>query len=305
MSDIVASLDGGGTKTAIVWADQAGNCGQARIEAGCNPQDSGDWLTPVGAALAALPRAPIQITFGIPGFGEIPRLDSDVTRALSQICPRSTVLNDVALAYQGAFPDGGGVLILAGTGSMAMAKGAFGLHRTGGWGDAFGDEGSAYAIGRAALGLCSQMIDGRMPDTGFASNLQSRLGCQPQDGTFALMTWSQSRPRAAVAAIAEHVDDMANSGQPTALAILNSAAVDLHLHAVSVARLAGLPAHWPWTTAGSVFKSRALAAALTHLVGTKPQNAAHSALVGGLMLAARDAGWPTTPNWRQTLKDPT
>ena len=124
MPELIAALDGGGTKTELVWADAMGNLGRMRITVGCSPQDSPDWLTPLRQVLAALPNAPTRIVFGIPSFGEVPALDRSVTAEIARLCPTAaTILNDVALAYQGAFPDRGGVLVLAGTGSMAIAEG--------------------------------------------------------------------------------------------------------------------------------------------------------------------------------------
>ena len=306
MPDIVASLDGGGSKTEIAWADATGRSFRHRLDTGCNPQDRRDWLMPIRAALAALPGPPLHITLGIPGYGEIPALDAEVTARITELCPQSTLMNDVALAYHGAFPDGGGVLVLAGTGSMAMAQGPQGLHRTGGWGDAFGDEGSAYAIGRAALSTASQMIDTRQTDSGFAVELMARMGCTRDQGPFALMTWAmaQPHPRAAIAALARHVDAMAAAGQPTARAILTEAAADLHRHATAAARLAGLAPPLIWSTAGSVFRSQILTAALTGLIGNLSIPPAHSALTGGLITAARATGWSAPPDWRQILKGP-
>ena len=305
MADIVAALDGGGSKTDIVWADADGRSQRHRIDSGCNPQDRRDWLVPIRAALDLLPTPPLHITLGLPGYGEIPALDAKVRARITGLCPRATLMNDVALAYHGAFPDGGGVLVLAGTGSMAMAKGPAGLHRTGGWGDAFGDEGSAYAIGRAALSIASQMIDTRRTDSGFAADLMARMGCTPDQGPFALMTWATAQPRrrAAIAALARHVDAMAETGQPTATAILTDAASDLHRHASAAAQLAGLTPPLTWAAAGSVFRSRTLTACLTGLIGSAALCPAQSALTGGLITAARAAGWPARPDWCQTLKE--
>lgn len=305
MAEFVACLDGGGTKTEVLWADRFGNCGRHRVNAGCNPQDGGDWLGPIRAALAAIPAVPQHITLAVPGYGEVPRLDAEIAVTLREICPKATILNDVALAYQGAFPDGHGVLVLAGTGSMAMARGPLGQVRVGGWGDGIGDEGSAFWIGRSALSVASQMVDGRIPDTGFAADLAQRLGCTPSDGPFALMGWALSHlhPRAAIAGLAQHVDAMAEAGQSSAQTVLHAAAAELHAQAATSARRAGLPTTAPWSHAGSCFQSRTLKSALTTFIGAAPLPAACSALAGGLILAAQNAGWPDTPAWRATLKD--
>lgn len=300
MPELIAALDGGGTKTELVWADAMGNLGRIRIAVGCSPQDSPDWLTPLRQVLAALPNAPKRIVFGIPSFGEVPALDRTVTAEIAYLCPNAaTILNDVALAYQGAFPDGGGVLVLAGTGSMAIAEGPKGLRRTGGWGDAYGDEGSAHWIGREALSVVSQMLDGRLPSTGFDLGLCDRVGVAARDGGFALMAWVQSSPnhRPRVASIAAHVDALAKGHDATAQGILHTAAAHLERHASAAAALAGLGAIWPWASAGSVFRSRFLCQSLSALIGHPASPPRHCALIGGLILAARSALWPTSPDW--------
>lgn len=300
MPDLIAVLDGGGSKTELVWADPIGNLGRIRLAAGCSPHDSPDWLTPLRRALACLPVAPTQIVFGIPGFGEVPALDRTVTTEIGRLFPdAATIVNDVALAYQGAFPDGGGVLVLAGTGSMAIADGPKGLHRTGGWGDAYGDEGSAHWIGREAMSVVSQMLDGRMPSTGFDLGLCDRLGVNARDGGFALMAWVQSNPnhRPRVASVAAHVDALAVCQEPTAEGILRAAAAHLDRHASAAATLAGLGTTWPWTSAGSVFRSRFLCQTLSALIGRPADPPTHSTLIGGLILASRSALWPISPDW--------
>lgn len=305
MADLVAALDGGGTKTDLVWADAAGNLGHVHIAKGCNPQDNRRWLEQVRAALGAMPAPPRHVVLGIPGYAEVPKLDRAVLRAIARLCPgTATVMNDVALACQSAFPAGGGVLVLAGTGSMAMAVGPAGLHRTGGWGDAYGDEGSAHWIGRQALSLASQMLDGRLPGTGFDHALCARLGVPAEDGGFGLMAWMQADPnyRPTIARVAAHVDAMAMQQDPDARRILSQAAQHLYRHATAAAALAGLGAGWPWSSAGSVFRSQHVSEGLTALVGRPAQKPQHGPLVGGLILAARAANWPVGADWVAKLK---
>ena len=70
-------------------------------------------------------------------------------RRLVGLADRVTVMSDVELAYERTLGRGPGVLILAGTGSIALAKDSRGrMRRAGGLGPAKGDEGSAHWIGR-------------------------------------------------------------------------------------------------------------------------------------------------------------
>jgi glucosamine kinase len=300
MVDLLAALDGGGTKTRGAIADVAGHVVLTPAEPGCNPQDNPDWAAVLRRALAHLPGGVAQVALGMPGFGEVPSTDRTVLALTAEILPgRIAVLNDVAMAYRGAFPDGGGALVLAGTGSMAMALGPAGLVRTGGWGDAFGDEGSAFWIGRAALALAARMEDGRTHPTRFAAALRDALGTREADGPFALLAWvmSQPHPRSAIASVARHVDALAEAGDPDAVTLLDMATAELHLHLTTAGRLAALAPPFDWAVAGSVFRSATVLRALTRRMGTDPVPARLDALGGGLRLAAKAAGWPADALW--------
>lgn len=73
-------------------------------------------------------------------------------RELSGLARRVRVMGDLELARDAAFAGGPGLLLIAGTGSAALAKGAGGrVGRAGGRGPLLGDEGSAFWIGRRWL----------------------------------------------------------------------------------------------------------------------------------------------------------
>jgi N-acetylglucosamine kinase-like BadF-type ATPase len=74
------------------------------------------------------------------------------TARLSGLARRVRVISDVEAARDGALGDGPGILLLAGTGSIALGRDRRGrLGRAGGLGPLLGDEGSAFWIGRAWL----------------------------------------------------------------------------------------------------------------------------------------------------------
>ncbi|HET8531560.1 MAG TPA: BadF/BadG/BcrA/BcrD ATPase family protein, partial [Methylomirabilota bacterium] len=75
-----------------------------------------------------------------------------LARRLRRFAPRVLVISDVEAAYLGALGPGPGVLLLAGTGSIALARDRNGRWaRAGGLGPLLGDDGSAFSIGRAWL----------------------------------------------------------------------------------------------------------------------------------------------------------
>ena len=84
-----------------------------------------------------------------------------VQRILAEILPLPIdVVGDMETALEAAFADGAGVVVIAGTGSIAYGRDKAGrTHRAGGWGFEIGDEGSAHWIGRAAINTLLRASD--------------------------------------------------------------------------------------------------------------------------------------------------
>ena len=80
------------------------------------------------------------------------------------------ITTDIEIALEAAYGKGPGIVLLAGTGSFAIARLADGsLKRQGGYGWQMGDEGSGYALGRSALTAVGRAFDGRGPATGLSA----------------------------------------------------------------------------------------------------------------------------------------
>jgi len=74
-------------------------------------------------------------------------------------CPFE-VIGDMEIAFDGAFMGGPGLVVIAGTGSIAYGRNERqDSARAGGWGSVISDEGSGYWIGRRAVSLCLRAID--------------------------------------------------------------------------------------------------------------------------------------------------
>lgn len=301
----VAAMDGGGTKTAAALADRDGAVLARPFAPGCNPQDGPGWdptLRAVLDDLAAAPGGLAAATLGLPGLSEVPAHDAAVLALVASrlACPWEPH-NDVALAHLGAFAGGEGVLVLSGTGSMAIARGPVGTLRVGGWGDVLGDEGSAAWIGQRALALAARALDGRAPEAApFAAALLGRLGPEVT-GAFAPLAWLMAQPgtpRAAAAAAARVVDALAQEeGWPEALALLHEAAAELALAARTAATRAGLKPGHSWVASGGAFRSALLRGAVAAALGRSPDPPRLSPLAGGLRRAAERAGWAPDEPW--------
>lgn len=104
-------------------------------------------------------------TIGIPRLGELPGLESAMTSIPKEILScKVNCVNDAEAGWAGALACQPGITIVAGTGSIAFGRAADGkVMRCGGWSEIFGDEGSAYWLGKKTLELFSKESDGRLP----------------------------------------------------------------------------------------------------------------------------------------------
>lgn len=161
--DLVLELDSGGSKTEAVVNNCAGR-GRAQARAkGLDPTTGECWQARLGSLAAELGAVSGAVP-RLPCHGEIAAVSALQQSVVATLFgPQALVMNDVAVAFNCAFAGAEGGLVLAGTGSMAWERGPSGVHRVAGWGHLFGDEGSAHWIGRAALELISQHLDGRKP----------------------------------------------------------------------------------------------------------------------------------------------
>ncbi|MBL1419000.1 MAG: hypothetical protein COC24_000670 [Alphaproteobacteria bacterium] len=312
MTDYIAAVDGGGTKSLGAIVNKAGHVQFMPIEQGCNPLDNTRWEENLLQTINHFKNLNIKITnitFGMPGYGEIVANDLAVQIAVknSGLNVESQLINDVEMAFYGAFSGGEGLLLLSGTGSMGFARGPSGMVRGGGWGDIYGDEGSAFWIGRAALSMASKVLDGRHEDQEFVdaifSQLQINLGVSPDP--LDLLNWivTKKHKRSAMASVARYVDVLANQGNATALQILNDAAWELTSLGKALAQRSGLSEPLRWAHAGSVFNSRILTQAVSKNLGNNPVMPKLSPIGGGLLLAAITAGWKCDNEFIQNIAE--
>jgi len=90
---------------------------------------------------------------------------------------RIIVVNDALVALVAGAGDAEGVVVVAGTGSIAYGRDGSGrAARAGGWGYLLGDEGGGFWIGRAALTAVVRQFDGRGPVTLLTPMILEQLG---------------------------------------------------------------------------------------------------------------------------------
>jgi glucosamine kinase len=144
------------------------------------------------------------------------------------------VISDAEAALEDAFGDGPGILLIAGTGSIAWGRSPAGtLQRCGGWGPNLGDEGSGAWLGRKALQVVTAANDGREPETALTGAVLTALEL---DDVSALVPWAATATRTEVAALAPAVLSAAEVGDLRANTIVTMAVEELALHVRALAR---------------------------------------------------------------------
>ncbi len=153
---------------------------------------------------------------------------------------RLAVTGDERTALGGAFPQGPGILVISGTGCIALGRdGAGRTHRCGGWGWLLDGAGSAMDLGRDGLALSVQMADGRLSETPLRARLWQALGAEDAQAVKAAVVDPGFGP-AGFARLAPLLDQLATSGDPHAQRILARSAEALALLVGGVAEALGL-----------------------------------------------------------------
>jgi N-acetylglucosamine kinase-like BadF-type ATPase len=161
-------IDGGGTKTTCAVGDDAhllasATAGPSNIVRVGELQTRESLHQAVRQACAAAGITPAQVAHTCVGGSGAARPElADIVRAfLAEILSTPIdVVGDMQIALEAAFDAGPGVIVIAGTGSIAYGRNSQGkTARAGGWGFAIGDEGSAHWIGRAAVSAVLRASD--------------------------------------------------------------------------------------------------------------------------------------------------
>ncbi len=256
----VIGIDAGGTKTVGLLADETGTvCGKA-VAGGGNLLVHGELgvekvLYQVIEALEA-PEPVAAVCLGIAGVGQAENREL-IHGVLRRIGMRQAVRieNDAFVALVAGAPEGSGIVVVAGTGSIAYGVDPGGrTARAGGWGYLLGDEGSAFWLGHAAVRQGIRATDGRGPETTLYDRICRKIGVHDAVG---LVKWfyDQEQSRNRVAELASLVEKAADEGDDAADGLLDQAAAHLARAARAVARQLSFPRPFPLVLSGGVFRA--------------------------------------------------
>lgn len=306
---LYAGIDGGQSSTVAIIADEHGNVLGRGSAGGCDEIGADPASTRLrdalsGALLAAAQQAQLpearftSVVAGISGYegtiyGVAPALNTDAL----------LLVHDTQIAHAGAFGGDHGVIVIAGTGSVAYGTCSEGPPvLIGGWGYLFGDEGSAFWIARRALERA--MLD---EDAGLRSVLRGpALEHFRRDSLRALSrdVYVNAIPRAQVATFAPLVLSLAAQSDDARF-IVSQAADALAALAASCARrlhgnrrVIGVPVQVAFCGGlfeHALFGRRVIAQLADRLPEATVIPARHPPETGALMLAYREVGATIPP----------
>ena len=256
----VIGIDAGGTKTVGLLGDESGAVLREARSGGANLRLQGELsveksLFQVIDALDA-PQPVDALCLGIAGVGN--DADRDVVRdVLRRLGIRRAVriVNDAEIALIAGAPDGHGIVLVSGTGSIAYGIDPSGKSaRSGGWGYLLGDEGSAFWLGHAAVRAGIRAADGRGPATILFERICEHLEVR-EPAQLVEWFYDQELSRTRVAQLARLVEEAAADGDETAQDLLDHAARHLARAARAVERQLDFPGPFPLVLSGGAFRA--------------------------------------------------
>jgi glucosamine kinase len=244
MAQLVVGVDGGGSKTHVVLANGRGKELGSLIGDGSavRPGEALASAETIGALVrdaltnAEITDKPSLLVAGVAGTGREKERKA-LLRALQGegLADEVQVVTDADIALADAFgAEGAGILLVAGTGSVAYGRGPAGaFRRCGGWGPDVGDEGSGAWIGRRALSVVTSSADEREPETRLMGALMTALELETIED---IIPWAANATPRDLAAIAGHVITLAADRDLRANSICTLAAEELVVHIRTLAR---------------------------------------------------------------------
>jgi N-acetylglucosamine kinase-like BadF-type ATPase len=239
---LVIGMDGGATKTAAILSDLAGQILAEATGGPSNPQIAGvektagvivDLLEKLCDKVNCGTNEVLSIVAGLAGAGREGDKERVRSATLAEAKRRKVSIGKVGIesdgriALEGAFKSGAGIILIAGTGSFALAKDhKGGIHRAGGWGRVIGDEGSGHTIGREGLNAVSKQFDGRGKPTALTQLIDERFGLSDQEKIINAVY----RQNFDIATIAPLVVEAAAEKDVECARILNKATFELSEH---------------------------------------------------------------------------
>lgn len=161
-------------------------------------------------------------------------------------------VSDARLVLAAGTPEGWGIEVICGTGSIVYGRDPDGMMaRAGGWGYLLGDEGSGYDIGLTALRCVARAADGRGPQTMLTELILAHWSLRSANDLIGYVYRPQVS-ETGIAALAVLVESAARQGDSVAQNILQQAGRELAMAVQVVSRRLQLPEPTPCALAGGM-----------------------------------------------------
>lgn len=219
--------------------------------------------------------------------------------ALALPLGRTWASGDERTALLGACGNDAGILVISGTGSIALGQDGHGHdHRCGGWGWQLDGAGSAMDLGRDGLALSLRMADGRLPDSPLRGMIWAALAvAEGVDVAAVSAPWIKAKvvdPQfgpAGFARLAPALNQLAAGGDPDAGRLMQHSAEALVELVAGVAGKLNLAAPAVFTSGGALrhldqLKDRFDATLQVVLPASRRKEPTGDALAGALQRAA-------------------
>lgn len=237
----VLGIDAGGTKTVGFLADETGTVLSSARGAGANLQTHGELevekvFDDLMESLSE-DRRIAAVCLGIAGVDR-PHDEAVIRSILRRLGHRENVrvVNDAAIALVAGAPEGVGIVVLAGTGSISYGADRTGkTARSGGYGFLLADEGSGYWLGHQALRAAVRASDGRGPATLLAPILFEAFDIATVSDLVPKV-YERGLPKHHIAALAPLVQKARDQGDEVAATLLEAGGRELAASARAVAR---------------------------------------------------------------------
>ena len=170
----------------------------------------------------------LKVGAGLGGYG----INADYRKKLegefSTVFDEFKLYSDAYAAMLGALAGEDGILMIAGTGSIALAKVGDETFRCGGFGYRYGDEGSAYSIGKALISRALKEADGRL-DKSIVSDLVADYFDNIGINIIATSDFSRDKIAGLAAAASKYVE---NSESVRDIFLAAAKEISLHIKAI-------------------------------------------------------------------------
>lgn len=233
-------IDGGGTKTSFILyspegielaksVDETIHLQQVEYE---DAKKIVQTNVRIIAKAANVSLSDVVISAGLAGYGSNIVIKEKFNLLFDEVFPNNKVYltSDGHTALLGALDSKDGVLVIAGTGSIAFRLNKGELTRSGGWGFILGDEGSAYDIACKLLSTFTKQADGRLPRTSLYDGVMRILDLQDPYDLVKYVNTILKGSRNQIARISKVNYQLAMEGDPHAIEIFNEAAQELANH---------------------------------------------------------------------------